>query len=149
MARCPDGPMSRSQAFLTLAHLAQIVPGINPAGMSVIPVEAQGIPAYRLHFSGLHRFLVHRQQLRGLFHRLAGLPSRLLAFFIAGSAWARVPKPLKTVLGPVTVIPFNVHSGTGGHVHFHRFRGREAHEFQYKGCRRQHPPAVAQLAKHL
>src|SRR6185437_933914 len=75
-----------SAALFTLAHLAEVVPGIDSCGVAVIPGNAHGVAAYGLHFFRTGRVLIHRQQsVRGL-GRLSGLAMIVVSFFVAGGA---------------------------------------------------------------
>ena len=105
-------------AFLALAHLAQVVPRVNTAGMAVIPRDIECVPAHGLHFLGLGRLLIHGQQGSGLFCGLARAAMVIVALFRAGGAGTGVAQPLETKMRAMAVVPLNVHSCSGGDVHF-------------------------------
>src|SRR5215469_7141869 len=61
-------------ALGTLAYFAQVIPGINSALVPIVPLEIDGVFAYRMRRRGLDRRLIHGQQSCGLrlwFARLA------------------------------------------------------------------------------
>jgi len=58
--------------------------------MAVVPVEIDGVVAYRRDFEWARGLFVHRQSAGFGFWRLANLASRGVAFFVAGGAWAGV-----------------------------------------------------------
>ncbi len=107
-------------AFFALAEFAQVVPGINAAGVAVIPGDVQRVAAHRLHFFGLGRFLIHGQQAGGLLRGLAGIAMVIVALFRAGGTGACVAKPLEAKMGVMAVVPLDIHSSTGGDVDFDR-----------------------------
>src|SRR6266849_5549461 len=119
-------------AGFTSAVFPQVVPGIDPAGMSVIPADIQCISANRSHFIWPHRLLIHRQDRGHLLHRLSRLPIVTVPFFCAGGAGAGIAQPLKAVMGAVVVLPHNIYPGAGGFVHFYGFWSRYSHKFQYR-----------------
>lgn len=105
-------------AFFALADFAQVVPGIDAAGVTVIPRNVQCIFTHRLHFFGLGRFFIHGQQAGGLLRRLAGIAMMIVALFRAGGAGAGVAQPLEGEVGAMAVVPLDVHSCTGSDVDF-------------------------------
>jgi hypothetical protein len=109
-----------SAAFLALAHLAQVVPRVDTAGVSVIPGYIQCVSSHRLHFFGLGWLLVHWQQAGDLFGGLARTAVVIVTLFRAGGAGTGVAQPLKAKMRAMAVVPLNVHSCTGGDVHFDR-----------------------------
>ena len=106
--------------FLTLAHFTQVVPRVNAAGMAIIPCDIQSIPAHRLHFFGLGRLLIHRQQSSSLLRGLAWIAMMIVALFRAGGARTGVAQPLKAKVRVMAIVPLNVHASAGGDVHFDR-----------------------------
>lgn len=105
-------------ALFTLADFAQVVPGIDAAGVAVIPGDVQGIFTHRLYFFGPGRLFVHRQQGGGLFGRLTRIAMVGVAFFSACGAWAGVTQPLEGEVRAMAVVPLDVHSRAGGDVDF-------------------------------
>jgi len=114
-------------ARFALAEFAQVVPGIDTAGVAVIPGNVQRIFTHRLHFLGPGRLLVHWQQAGGLLRGLARIAMVRVALFSAGSAGTGVPQPLEGEVGAMAVVPLNVHSGAGGDVDFDGFGVNHGH----------------------
>jgi len=105
-------------AFIALAEFAQVIPGIDAAGVAVIPGDVQGVSAHRLYFLGLGRFFIHGQQAGGLLGGLTGIAMVIVALFRAGGAGTRVAQPLETKVRPMAVVPLDIHSRTRGDVDF-------------------------------
>lgn len=120
-----------SAAFVALADFSQIIPGIDAAGVAVIPRDIQRIPAHRFNFFGLGRLLIHRQQAGGLFGGLSRIAMVIVALFRAGGAGACVTQPLEGKVRAMAVVPLDVHSGTGGDVDFDGFGIDDGHRDQY------------------
>lgn len=118
-------------AFVALADFTQIVPGIDAAGVTVIPGDIQSIPAYRLHFFWLGRLFVHGQQAGSLFSGLAGIAVVVVALFRTCSAGAGVAQPLKAKVRMMAVVPLDIHAGTGGDVDFDRLGVDYGHMHKY------------------
>ena len=108
-------------ARFALAEFAQVVPGIDPAGVAVIPGNVQRIFTHRLHFLGPGWLFVHRQQRGRLLGGLAGIAMVRVALFSAGGAGACVTQPLEGEVGAMAVVPLDVHPGAGGDVDFDGF----------------------------
>jgi hypothetical protein len=108
-------------AFFALADFAQVIPGIDSAGVTVIPGDIQCVSAHRLHFLGLGRLLIHWQQRGALFSRFAKAAMVVGALFVACGAGACVAQPLKAKVRVMAVIPLDVHSRTRGDVDFDGF----------------------------
>jgi hypothetical protein len=107
-------------AFLALADFPQIIPGIDAAGVTVIPGDIECISAYRLDLLGLGRFLVHGQQAGCLLGRFTGTAMVIVALFRAGGAGACVAQPLEAEVRVMAVVPLDVHSGTCSDIDFDR-----------------------------
>lgn len=108
--------------------------------MAIIPSDVQRIPAHRLNFLGLGRFFIHGQQAGGLLGRLAGAAMVIVPFFCAGGAGAGVAQPLKAKVCAMAVVPLDVHTRTGGDVHFDRLGINDGHMNKYiQNFRRQIP----------
>src|SRR5262245_29349529 len=117
-----DHPITRFLTLLTLAHLAEIVPGVDAAEVAVVPADVEGIPAHRLYLLGLGRLFVHRQQRRGGFGRLSSLTMVTVAVLGAGRARAGIAQPLEGVMSAMAVVPLDVDSGSGRDVHLDGLR---------------------------
>ena len=131
-AHCGSGFLLHHQICFALrarAHLPQIVPGVDPAVMPVIPAEIQGIPTHGLRVLGTGRLLEHGQQRRRRTWRLTRPPVIGLALLFTGSAGTSVPQPLEGVMAFVPVGPLNIHSRAGSDVHVHRFGVSKRHDF--------------------
>src|SRR5216684_4770247 len=128
-------------AGFTSAVFPQVVPGINPAGVPIIPVDVQRVPANRSHFVGPHRLFVHGQDGDRLLHRLSRFAIVAVPFLRARGAGTRIAQPLKAVVRAVIVLPHNIYPSAGGFVHFYGFWSRYGHNFQYRTPRHsvQHP----------
>lgn len=108
-------------ALFTLAHLAQVIPGVDAAGVAVIPGNAHGITAYWLYFFWTRGFLIHRQQGAGSLWRLSRFAMIVVALFVAGSARAGIAQPLKVVVRLMAVVPLNINARASGDVHLDGF----------------------------
>ena len=114
-ASAPEG--GRLPAFLTPAMPPQIIPGINSAGMPIVPVKAESIPPHRRDGIRPRRSLVHRQQCLRMRLCLTWLAPRLLPFLMACCAGACIPKPGKSPLAPVSIFPVDLQARPLGLVH--------------------------------
>ena len=99
--------------------------------MAVIPGDIQRIASHGLHFLGLGWLLVHWQQAGDLFGGLAGAAVVIVSLFRAGGAGTCVAQPLKAKVRVMAVVPLNVHSRTGGDVHFDRLGIDYGHRDKY------------------
>lgn len=88
------------------------MPGINAAGMAIVPIEADGIPAYGFYFLGAHSGLENRQCGFGLGLLFAGCPAFGFPPFHAGRARASGTQPRKRPVARVAIFPFNLYSRT-------------------------------------
>src|SRR5258708_18215075 len=98
ISRSSDHPITRFPAFIALASFPQIVPGVNTAGVAVIPTEVERVAAHRLDLFGLDRLLIHGQQRRRCFRRLARLAMVVVAVFGAGGTRTCITQPLESVV---------------------------------------------------
>src|SRR5262249_11775435 len=111
-------PVGRFSAFIALAHFTKVVPGIDAAGVAVVPGEAQRIAAHRLGFCGLDGLLIHRQQRGGGFSRFSGLALVTGTVLNAGGTRAGIAQPLEAVMRTVAVVPLDVNAGSSGDIYF-------------------------------
>lgn len=118
-------------AFVALADFPQVVPGIDAAGVAVIPGNVQSVFPHRLHLFGFGRLFVHRQQRGGLFGGLARAAMVGVALFSAGGAGACVAQPLEGEVGAMAVVPLDVHSRAGGDVDFDGLGVNYGHRNKY------------------
>jgi hypothetical protein len=84
------------------------MPGIDAAGVAVVPSEADGISSYSLYFVGAHRGLENRE--RGFWFGLllTGYSSFGFPFLHAGGARAGCAQPCKCPMAGVAIFPFNL-----------------------------------------
>ena len=73
--------------------------------------------------------LKHWQSTWGQLRWIAGLPVSFAALFIAQSARAGIAQVRKFVMRAMAVLPFDVHTGPRGDVHFDGFGVGGSHEF--------------------
>src|SRR3954471_23652918 len=80
-------------ALRTRTFAPQELPRVDAAAMAVIPVEADGVLAYRGDLERTGRLLIHRERARFPFWGLADFASRGLALFVASGTGARIAQP--------------------------------------------------------
>src|ERR1700676_4053708 len=80
-------------AFRALAVAAQEVPGIDAAGVAILPIELDRIAADSVGAGWSSGGLVHLQQLLGVGLGLARLAALNFSFFDAGGAGTGVAQP--------------------------------------------------------
>src|SRR5947209_5504012 len=95
----------------------QVVPGIDATLVSIIPLEVDGILADRIGRLRPQLGFVHWQERGGLLYRLSRLTSIRGALLRTSGARTRIPQPLKGILALMSVLPFNIHTSTGGDVY--------------------------------
>src|SRR5580698_4476103 len=118
------------RAFLAHTVPSQIIPGINPAPVPVVPLEADRVIAHRARRLRPRRRLIHRQQRSRLRLPLARLPPLRLALFVAGRAWTGVPQPRKTPPAAMPIFPVDLETLARRLLHPHlRRRYRIAGQF--------------------
>jgi hypothetical protein len=110
-------------ALLTPTVPSQIIPGINPARVPVIPLEADRVIAHRARRLGPRRSLIHRQQASRLRFALAWLPTLCLAFFVARRARTSIAQPYKAPSAAMSIFPVDLEPLAGRLLHSH-LRGR-------------------------
>jgi len=86
--------------------------------VTVVPYEANGVFPDRLNLGRLCQRLEHRQRTNDRLQRIAWLAAILLALLIAQRAGAGITQEYKRIAAAVTVLPLDVHTGTGGLVDF-------------------------------
>src|SRR6185369_1454824 len=77
--QAPRALRSLEPALCALAMPPQIIPGVDPAGVPILPVELKRITPDSMRTGRLSRRRVHRQQIRSFGFRLPSLPSLSLA----------------------------------------------------------------------
>ena len=102
---------------------SQIIPGINPALVPIIPVKADRIPPHGCHRLRPRRSLIHRQQRLWFRFRLTRPASRFLPLIVARRARTCIAQPGKCPVAAVPVLPLNLHAGAAALVHAHLRRG--------------------------
>lgn len=81
------------------------MPGINSAGVSIVPIEADGVASDCMYFVGTRGRLKDGKRCFRLRFRLARLASIGFAFFHAFRARAGRPQPGKSPMARVAVLP--------------------------------------------
>lgn len=110
-------PGGLRDALRALAHGSQIVPGINPAGMAIVPIETNGISSDRVGIVWPYWRFVYGQSGFRFRSRLTWLAARGFAFIDTGRARASVPQPLKRPVTCMSIRPLYGHAGTASFVH--------------------------------
>ena len=103
-------------AFVAGAVAAEEVPGVDAAGVSVAPCEADGVGADGGDGGGSRGRLVHGEQVVGFGAGFAGLAACCVALFVAGGAGAGVAEPGEGPGAAVPVFPFDFHACAFGFV---------------------------------
>src|ERR1700759_4879373 len=93
---------------------AQEIPAIDAAGVTVLPVELEGITADRVGAGWARRRFIELQKLLRLRLGVAGLAALLFALFDAGGAGAGIAQPGEGPVAAVTVFPVDLHPGALG-----------------------------------
>jgi len=95
----------------------QIIPGINPARMPIVPMKTESIPPHRRHGIRPRRSLVHRQQCLWMRLRLTRPAPGFLPLLMAGRARAGIAQPAESPLAPVSILPVDLKACPLGLVH--------------------------------
>jgi hypothetical protein len=96
-----------SAARVAIAHRTQIMPGINAAGVAIVPIEADGISPYGMNVVRSDCGFKYRKRCCRLRLLLAWRASLGFAFFYAGCAWARGTQPGKRPAARVAIFPYD------------------------------------------
>ncbi len=97
-------------AFVALADTAQVVPGIDAAGVAVLPVELNSIAADGVSTGRLGRRREHGQDIGGFGFGLTRLAAIGLAQVDAGGTGAGLAQPRKAPRAVVTIDPIDLHA---------------------------------------
>ena len=119
------GEWLNASALRALAVAAEKVPGVDAAGVAVLPVELDGVAAYGVGAGGARGGLVHLQELFWFRLGVARLAVLLLPLFDAGGAGAGVAQPGEVPVAAVAVFPIDLHAGAFG-LEDTYFAGRES-----------------------
>src|SRR5665213_175117 len=90
-----------------LANRSQIMPGVNSAGVAIVPIEADGITPDRPHLVRTRSGLEHWQRCFRLRLRLTRFSAGGLTLFDTGGARAGIAQPGKSPLAGMAVFPGN------------------------------------------
>jgi len=88
------------------------MPGINAAGVAIVPIEADGISSDGVHLVGSHSGLENRQWCFRFGLLFAGRSPFRFAFLHACGAWARGTQPCKGPVAGVAILPYNLDART-------------------------------------
>jgi|HubBroStandDraft_5_1064220.scaffolds.fasta_scaffold288383_1 hypothetical protein len=105
----------------------QIIPGINPALMPIIPVKADRVPPHWRHRLRPRRSLIHRQQRLRFRLRHTRPASRFLPLIMARRARTSIAQPRKCPVATVPVFPIDLHAAAACLVDTHLRRSLRVH----------------------
>src|SRR5271156_656223 len=127
-------------AQVALATAAEVIPGVDPSLVAVIPVKADGVAADGRNRLGPCRCFVQLQQRGRLRLLLAWLAAGCSALLMAGGARAGVAQPGEVPAALVAVFPVDLHAGAGRLLHPDTGRlGRLAGQIGTRGLLRPPP----------
>ncbi len=116
----------------------QIIPGIDSAGVPIVPLKADRVVAHRAGRFWPRRSLIHRQQSCRLPLRYPGLTPIRIALLMAGRAGTSQPQPRKVPVARVPIFPVDFQALSGGLLDAHlRWRHHVARQL-----RRRLPPRL-------
>jgi hypothetical protein len=99
------------------AMAAKVIPRVDPALMSIIPMETNRIPANGRNRLRPRRSLIHLQQRSRLWLRLPWLAPGSSSLFMTGGTRAGITQPAERPTALVAIFPVDLHARTGGLLH--------------------------------
>src|SRR5215469_4346353 len=103
----PSGAGDRFPALMAGTHFPQILPGINPQVVIIVPRKLDGVPAYTLRGDRLRRGLENHQRSGSLLRRLSRMPSTVSPLLFAHRARTSIPQVCKPIVRNMPIRPRN------------------------------------------